>query len=128
MSDNEDCDLIDNAFVVACVFHNMILSHDGLDTRWEDSVNWRTLNPDEDYEDNEDDPTESAFVGLTRHTPDELWQPLLVEALSVVDSEADHFYKMRNLLANHLHYSYMRGELSWPRPRKEIPDAYNSFP
>jgi hypothetical protein len=67
MSDNEDCDLECFFGILKlrfrCIFHNMILSHEELDTRWEDSVNWSTLNPDEVDRENEDDPTGPAFVG-----------------------------------------------------------------
>ncbi len=36
---------IDMAFFTCCIFHNMILGYDGLDTRWETDVHWEQLNP-----------------------------------------------------------------------------------
>ena len=33
-------DAIDNMVFTCCVIHNMLLSHDGLDMRWERDANW----------------------------------------------------------------------------------------
>ena len=37
--------LIDTVFFGCCILHNLILEFDGLDTRWENDVDWETLNP-----------------------------------------------------------------------------------
>lgn len=39
---------IDNVFFTCCILHNMILMYDGLDSRWEDYVNWEELDPVDD--------------------------------------------------------------------------------
>ena len=39
-------DDVDNVFYTCCIINNMILSYDGLDSLWEDAVNWSNLNPD----------------------------------------------------------------------------------
>ena len=36
----QTAEAIDNMFFTCCILHNMILAHDGLDRRWEGSVNW----------------------------------------------------------------------------------------
>ena len=33
--------------------------------------------------------------------------------------------KLQELLANHLHYTYIRGELRWPKRRREIAERHN---
>ena len=86
------------------------------------------LTPNGPADEEEDPQPPAAAVGLTFHPAEENFQPLLVEALSEIDVEKVHFNKMRDLLANHLHYTYRRGELSWPRPRKEILPMYNEMP
>jgi hypothetical protein len=45
---------IKNAFVTACMIHNLILVYDGLDMLWEHNVNWSQMDPEADPdEDNE---------------------------------------------------------------------------
>lgn len=96
----------------------MILSHDGLDRRWEHEVSWKTLNPN-NVANEEDIPPHAASVEVGR---------MIFEALSLIDNEKDHFNNMRALLANHLHFTYWREGLSWPRPRTEILPVYNELP
>lgn len=42
----EDEKYVEYAFKTCCILHNMILLYDGLDERWEELVNWETLDPD----------------------------------------------------------------------------------
>jgi hypothetical protein len=42
---------IDNMFFTCCILHNMLLSHDGLDSRWENGVNWAGQDGEHDKED-----------------------------------------------------------------------------
>jgi hypothetical protein len=39
---------LDNLLATCCIINNMILKENGLDSLWEDGVNWETLNPSED--------------------------------------------------------------------------------
>jgi hypothetical protein len=117
---------IDNAFVFACMINNMILHHDGLDVRWEAGVNWKTLNPDgHDEEDSEEDLPSFYPIG---HAEEEEFLPTFVETLAP-NADDDSVYKhFQSLLANHLHYTYRRGELCWPKPRKDIHLDHNVLP
>ena len=36
--------------------------------------------------------------------------------------------KLQELLADHLHYTYLRGELRWPKRRNEIEERHNALP
>jgi hypothetical protein len=36
---------VDNVFFMCSILHNMILAADGLDSRWEQNVEWDMLNP-----------------------------------------------------------------------------------
>jgi len=43
-------------------------------------------------------------------------------------TEKEAFHRMQLLLANHLHFTYERGELQWPKTRAEINEMYNHLP
>lgn len=36
----QDKKSIDNMFFTCCILHNMLLTNDGYDKKWEDDVNW----------------------------------------------------------------------------------------
>ncbi len=125
---------VDNAFVTACIVHNMILKFDGLDRLWEADVNWERLNPNsDDDEDDEDEPADETFLNITVHDPS-TFVPTYVEDLIPLDEVRDFSYDkqgfelMRSYLANHLHLTYKCGELRWPLTRKEIDDRHNRLP
>lgn len=126
---------IDNAFVVCCMLNNLILSHDGLDTLWEDDVNWKYVNPDFEGEEFDHAPEDEDEVRYTPtlHQPDH-FVPVLVGDLLQDHQIRDYgmekikFKKLRDLLANHLHLTYVTGELRWPKVRKEIELIHNELP
>jgi hypothetical protein len=126
---------VDNAFYTACILQNIILRDDGLDKLWEDKVNWETLNPDKENDDASDDfdPVVDEFYTPVYHGDD--FVPAYVHELipaadvRVYDYDFHCFQKLRMLLANHLQLTYRRGELRWPKTRKEIIDnLHNTLP
>jgi hypothetical protein len=115
---------VNNAFHVACMLHNMILTYDGLDVLWENDVNWGTLNPADGDEVDIEEPTDSYSPVLH---DDNNFTPTYVHDLipigdrhSFEDAEKIDLVKLRELLANHLQLQYRSGKLRWPRTRKEI--------
>ena len=121
---------VDNAFVTACIINNMILTHDGLDTLWEDDVNWKTINPrgeDVAEPENEDDDNDEIYAPIF-HDGNDNFEPTFVEALLPPHSdERDEFLYLRSLLANHLQIQYSEGKLCWPKTRAEIKRHHNSL-
>ena len=134
---------IDDAFITACIFHNMILRHDGLDRRWEDEVNWNNIDPGDNDEQvdasNDDDP---LFVP-TVHTAPTPFVPTYVHDIIPPTHPAHyhdengrfHFQYFRDLLAKHLSFTYRLGKLRWPKIRSktidvrgEINDDHNQLP
>ncbi len=113
--------------------HNIILRDDGLDKLWEDKVNSATLDPNKENDDASDDfdAVLDEFYTPIYHGDD--FVPSYVHELipdadvRVYDSQC--FHKLRSLLANHLQLTYRRGELRWPKTRKEIIDSmHNTLP
>lgn len=43
--------IVDNIFKTCCVLHNLILCHDGLDSRWEDGMDWDGVDGYHDFQD-----------------------------------------------------------------------------
>lgn len=122
---------IDNAFITACIIHNMILKHDGLNKLWENKVNWKNINPLGEEEPVEEETVENdnvEFVQPVQHNIDRTFIPMFVESAFGVLSEIDAFEKMQALLTNHLNYTYKKGLLMWPRRRSEISVDYNNLP
>jgi len=122
---------LDNAFVTCCIINNMILRHDGLNTLWEDGVNWRTLNPaGEDIpEDLEADPVYHPVV----HDTDTFVPVRVADLIPVAEIQSCHrekkeFEKLRLMLANHLQIMYNTGHLRWPKMRSEIEPRFNQRP
>jgi hypothetical protein len=86
----------------------------------------RTLNPADGAADEEHDGIQYT---PTLHAADEDFIPLHVNFEEGEElSEQDAFHRLQLLLANHLHYTYQRGELQWPKTRTEINDMYNILP
>lgn len=125
---------VDNAFFTACILNNMILIHDGLDKLWEDSANWKKIDPDGDETSNEDsDSEDDDLYRVTYHSDPDFNCNIHIEDLIVDDAvqignvEQQRFQHFRAILAKHLHIMYLEGNLRWPRYKKEIleKDKYN---
>ena len=119
---------VDTTFFTCCILHNMILSADGLDRRWEDNVEWDILNPqpsnsDEGYDENES--PDQSIINQERRILDRVAQ--YVSAIEVeyegneVDEEVDvDFEQKRKILISHFKKAYDKGLVHWPRGFTEI--------
>ena len=119
---------VDTTFFTCCILHNMILSADGLDRRWEDNVEWDILNPqpsnsDEGYDENES--PDQSIISQERRILDRVAQ--YVSAIEVeyegneVDEEVDvDFEQKRKILISHFKKAYDKGLVHWPRGFTEI--------
>ena len=141
-----DVNDVKNVFITACILHNMILSHDGLDHLWEDFDNWKTLNPivEEEIDDNDAAQDAEAAIDeendlfLKNYIPvlhdDENFNPVYIGDLISSDEierynvEGQQFERLRALLANHLSILYRKGLLRWPKPRSQIKKQFNLVP
>jgi hypothetical protein len=113
----------------------MILEFDGLDSLWEDNVNWDTLNPQQDEEYDEDgniDEINECIYTPVQHNPN-TFTPLYagdlipLNEIHAYDSENNEKLQhdtLKILLANHLQIMYREGKVRWPKHRKEILDNY----
>ena len=122
---------IDNAFYTACIIHNMILKHDGLDKLWLDDRNM--MPHDEDYPDDENVQDDMSSY-IPRIHDDATFVPRYVHMLiphyelSGGDCMKMEYEKLQKLLANHLQVMYRLGELRWSKSRKEIKLIFNDGP
>ena len=107
---------IDNAFYTACIIHNMILKHDGLDTLWEDGLNWNKIDPNGNEDEDEVEDEDIQPYQPTMHDP-ATFVPTYVHDLIPPEErreylgEKEDFEKLRDLLANHLQILYREGGL-----------------
>ena len=120
---------IDNAFVTACIIHNMILDYDGLNSLWETDVNWKNIDPREDRDVDMPDPPPEVYAPIA-HEPHENFRPLFVHDVippaqlrdyHEVGGKGDKEY-LRGLLACHLSLMYKSGSLRWPKIRRDCVD------
>ena len=124
---------IDNAFVTACLLHNMILNQDGLDTLWESEVNWKTLNPKGEAEVADDsseldDVYHPIFHDSTTFVPRHIADLIPEERIDFRNPEKQKFEKLQMLLANHMQLMYKQGKLRWPKQRSQIAKEFNEDP
>ena len=135
-----------NVFLTASILHNMILSFDGLDHLWENSNNWRILNPITEEASDEDKETEEIEAVLDEENEDFLknYVPVIhddvnfnpvhigdlisAEDIESYNIEGQQFERLRALLANHLSIVYRKGMLRWPIPRSQIKKKFNLLP
>jgi TATA-binding protein-associated factor Taf7 len=106
----------------------MILTADGLDTRWEDDVEWDVLNPqngnsDEGYDEHESQ--NQSISNQERRILERVAQ--YVSAIEVeyegneVEEEIDMDFKnKRKMLINHFKKAYDAGLVHWPRGFTEM--------
>jgi hypothetical protein len=117
---------IDNAFVTACIIHNMILDYDGLNMLWEADVNWKNVDPREDRDaDMVDLPAEIyAPIVNSAHAPvyvHDIIPAAQQRSYHGAGGKGDKEY-LRGLLASHLHLMYKSGSLRWPKTRRDCVD------
>jgi hypothetical protein len=121
---------IDSVFYTCCILHNMLLQFDGLDSRWEQDVDWEMLNPQTGNDDDDYD-----IDGLAVHVPQRgqqeqrilnrvaAWQSAveIIYEGNEVDEEKDvTFEEKRQRLLRHFQTKYDKGEVSWPKGFCEV--------
>lgn len=136
-----------NVFVSCCILHNLILMHDGLQDLWEVDVNWKTLDPPSAAEElveahndflSEIDVTprvgartnpQASVVALednsNRLSISYIKDLINVDAVHHSNETRQQFEVLRDLLANHLQYTYLQRKLKWPKSRMKIDSIYN---
>ena len=117
--------LIDFAFFTCCILHNLILEYDGLDSRWEQDVDWDQINPQPDNSDEGFD-EESAVPGIQEMrvlARVNQWTTAVDmsnddnEAIgNEIEAEIDYdFETKRRSLIEHFLQAYDAGLVKWPR-------------
>jgi hypothetical protein len=123
---------IDNAFRVACMLHNLILRHDGLDKLWESNINWDKVDPngDGDEDDIDDFDYNPTFHDEGDIMPPEVAATIAPGDITDFDQVQQVFKHFQKLISRHLHFAYRSGILRWPKTRKHIieRDFYNGLP
>ena len=120
---------IDNVYWTCCIIHNMILQFDGLDRLWEANVNWGSINPTNNAQNNNEINVGNDYNPII-HNHD-TFVPTYVHDLipesdihSYESIEKVQHNKLKKMLANHLQIMYREGKLRWPKYRKECSNNY----
>jgi hypothetical protein len=108
---------IQNIMHCCCILHNHILIDNGFDTRWEDDVEWDSLEPDADLD---SDVAPEVHVEQAPEVPVEalvVAEPInILPTISTVTSVAMRSYDLKKtILVNHFLHWYNRGLLCWPK-------------
>lgn len=127
-------EFIDNVFFTCCILHNLILEFDGLDSRWENDVDWDTMNPQPDNSDEGYDEEEVSVQQQLINSRVEEWVSARVNTPEVDDLldndytvEVDRdFDSKRDMLIAHFIFAYNAGLVKWPKHLKpELRACYN---
>lgn len=118
-------DKIDTIFFTCCILHNLILEADGLDRRWEQSVEWDRLNPQSNNSDtgyDEEDSARAQSISLQELRILERVEQYRSATESedfngneVVEEVDENFEPKRKLLIDHFKKAYDSGLVCWPR-------------
>lgn len=122
---------IDFVFFTCCILHNMILAFDGLDIRWEENVEWDTLNPqngssDDGYDisevlNNWNSGTDNSILLQEQRIYNRIQSmEASVSTTQFVDNETEidtdiGYDMMRKNLVQHFAKAYALGNVQWPR-------------
>ena len=101
---------VDYAFKTACIIHNLILRHDGLHELWEDGVNWATVDPNGDGDEDEviDVEHDADIYVTTVHNAATFIQLYINATIEDIDrrtynTEGMLFERMRHYISRNLH-------------------------
>jgi hypothetical protein len=120
---------IDTVFFTCAILHNLILEADGMDRRWEQTVEWDRLNPQPNNSDSGYDEDESASphsVSLQEQRILERvaqYEPAIeteYEGNDVVEEVDINYEEKRKMLIKHFKTAYDRGLVQWPRCFPEV--------
>jgi len=106
-------DDIDALMITCCILHNMLLQWDGLDISYQDPSSWKTMDGDDDVED--DEPSGGRFELVERRTQASrdmtyVWSGRQDAEDDVVEPD---FYSQRLALVAHFDYHWRRKEIIW---------------
>lgn len=118
---NHDKDTVDDMFFTCCILHNMLLTEDGYDKRWEENMNWSGQAGHHDASD-----IPSIFKRHYNRTKASL--PTLdfslmginsvINQYAIVHSDVEEEIELtqevlRNKLIEHFFYKYGKGKINW---------------
>lgn len=119
-----DKNTIDNMFYCCCILHNILLHFDGLDTRWEDNVNYLGLDGDHAHEDMIIFKQHLSRVrNLTPLTDYTIIGAIGVEdRFRIVHGECDIEYEstyltLQKKLVDHFVWKYQHNQIQWLKKR-----------
>jgi len=110
---------IDAMFVTCCILHNMLLTWDGLDVAYEDPATWKTVDGEDEVED--DEPIGGLFGLVERRMQASqdmtyVWSGRQSGGVDGDDDDVvidEDFYSRRIALVEHFNYHYKRREIIW---------------
>lgn len=107
---------IDNAFFTCCILHNMILMYDGLDSRWEDDVDWEILDPLDTETGNNNNVNRAAILmarvdGCTSH----LLSNRVIDGNETVRESDKSHESVRQALVTHFERRFNDKSIAWPK-------------
>lgn len=107
---------IDNALFTCCIIHNMILMYDGLDSRWEDDVDWDLLDPLDNVT-GETDTVNRAAILLSRVNActSHLLSNRVIEGNETYREVDTNHESIRRALVIHFDHRLNRKSVAWPK-------------
>ena len=108
---------IDDMFISCAILHNMLLTWDGLDIRYEDPLSWHSMQ--DIVHPCDDEPQTDIFDRVQRrtlvHTDMTTIRSREQLAGTTDDEEISEatFYSQRLALIEHFHYHWCRNEIIW---------------
>jgi len=130
-------DTIEHAFKTACILHNMLLIHDGMDlSQWELKQRWYVDEEEENDEAKEEEEDINVYNEHNVNEEDRVDDVQRMQELSTLKVNTDVIRRYRltdySLLRSHLidsfHIQYSLGLLSWPRQLKNSKHKKLSIP
>ena len=107
---------IDNAFFTCCILHNMILMYDGLDSRWEENIDWDALDPFDDETGNPDVVNRAALL-LSRVSDSNSYlhsNRVIPGNETQREEELSHEIR-RGALVTNFEQRFLKQSVSWPK-------------
>ena len=113
-------DVVDNMFFTCCIFHNLLLTFDGLDARWEKDINYAGIDGEHATENmfifrqhlsrvkNLSAVTDYSFIGVDRFRD----RFEISHGEEVVEYETS-YNKLNNKLVDHFAFKHLINDVHW---------------